>query len=209
MQRALPAQFVGMSFGDLTVERKAPPEARFWGQRAWVCRCACGNVVTVTTSSLKKGTRSCGCAIKAVLQERNTTHGHAGSATYSSWHEAKRRSTATNREYSAHYVERGITMCDRWRNSFEAFLADMGERPSGTSLDRIENDKGYEPGNCRWATRAEQARNRTDNRLLTFGGRTQTTADWEKELGFPGSVLRKRLYRGWSVEEALGTPRLR
>jgi hypothetical protein len=104
------------------------------------------------------------------------------------------------------YGANGIGVCDRWRESFENFLADMGERPDGATIDRIDNARGYEPGNCRWATTAEQARNRTDNHTLTFNGRTMVMTDWAAEIGISVFTLSDRLRRGWSVDRALTTP---
>lgn len=102
------------------------------------------------------------------------------------------------------YGGRGITVCDAWRDSFEAFYADLGPRPSARhSIDRIDNDGNYEPGNCRWATAKEQNRNTRRARLLTFDGRTQLLSDWGAELGVHPEAIRGRLRRGWSIEDAL------
>jgi|GEM_PF-3001522 len=106
------------------------------------------------------------------------------------------------------YGGRGIRVCDRWRASFEAFLADMGPRPSPRhSIDRIDVNGNYEPGNCRWATPKEQGRNKRDNRMLTAFGRTQCMAAWAEELGVTTGFIGDRIDElGWSVEEALTTP---
>jgi hypothetical protein len=111
---------------------------------------------------------------------------------------------ANNSGYAI-YGERGITVCPRWE-VFENFLADMGERPDGMTLDRIDNDGHYEPDNCRWATPSEQSNNRRDNRLITFDGVTTSIGAWEKRLGLPPNLVRSRLAHGWSVEKALTTP---
>jgi len=104
------------------------------------------------------------------------------------------------------YGARGIKVCERWR-TFENFLADMGERPAGMSIDRVDNAKGYEPGNCRWATDTEQHRNRTDNKFLTFQGKTLTIAGWAELLGIDRHTLADRIRKsGWTVEKALTTP---
>lgn len=110
-------------------------------------------------------------------------------------------------EYFENYQQRGITVCDRWRASFEAFLADMGERPKGTSIERSDNSKGYEPGNCCWATRKEQARNTRRNKYLTFKGETRPLADWAELLDLNYSAVKQRINKlGWDVERAFTTP---
>lgn len=103
------------------------------------------------------------------------------------------------------YGGRGIAVCARWK-SFEAFLADMGERPVGTTLDRVDRNGNYEPGNCRWATDGEQNRNRSTNVHLTFRGDTLTVAEWARRLGLLKSTIRGRLKAGWIVEDALSVP---
>lgn len=111
----------------------------------------------------------------------------------------------------AQYGGRGITVCDRWRGSFEAFLADMGPRPSlAHTVDREDTNGNYTPQNCRWATATEQGRNRRDNHLLAAFGKTQCIAAWAEELGIPPRTIRDRIGKlGWSVEQALSVPRLR
>jgi hypothetical protein len=123
----------------------------------WLCRCECGSVRAVAGRDLRGGySTSCGCLV--------TKHGHATrggpSPTYSSWRAMLRRCADPKHRSFKKYGGRGIKVCDAWRNSFEAFLAHMGERPPGTSIDRIDNDLGYSKGNCRWATRAAQTRHR-------------------------------------------------
>jgi hypothetical protein len=107
----------------------------------------------------------------------------------------------------SNYVNRGIKVCHRWRCSFLNFLDDMGEVPGPEyTLDRIDNDKGYYPSNCRWATAKEQARNRRTNHLITYRGKTQCIAAWGELYGIDGEVLRHRLLNGWSIERALTIP---
>jgi hypothetical protein len=104
------------------------------------------------------------------------------------------------------YGAKGVTVCDRWRASFHDFVADLPPRPPRTTLDRIENDKGYFPDNVRWATNEEQASNRTNNRLLTLEGRTQTATRWAREKNLNLRTLYHRLNMGWTVERALNAP---
>lgn len=107
------------------------------------------------------------------------------------------------------YGERGIEVCSRWIASFAAFLEDVGPRPTRRhTIERIDNDGPYSPENCRWATRSEQNRNTRQNVKLVFRGRTQCMADWSRETGLPLGTIRDRIFRcGWSVDEALSTPR--
>lgn len=110
-----------------------------------------------------------------------------------------------NAPHYADYGGRGITVCERWRE-FSNFYADMGAKPPGLTLERIDNDKGYSPENCRWATREEQARNRRSNRLITYEGVTATLAETARRVGMGVTTLRGRLDAGWSVEEAITKP---
>jgi hypothetical protein len=106
------------------------------------------------------------------------------------------------------YGGRGISVCPQWRD-FRGFLADMGERPSrGHSLDRIDNEKGYEPGNCRWATAKQQGRNKRNSRLIEAFGRVQTLSAWAEEIGQLPSFISRRLELGWDVERALSAPKV-
>ena len=117
------------------------------------------------------------------------------------------RCTNVNDEHYELWGGRGIKVCDRWRTSFKNFYADMGDRPEGLSLDRIDNDGDYEPSNCRWATQKQQQNNRRNNTSLAFNGLTATMSDWADRLGISKVTLCARLTRyGWSVERALSTP---
>ena len=135
-------------------------------------------------------------------------HGHwrggVASRTYEAWRSMKKRCAVPKNASFEHYRRCGIIVCDRWRNSFENFLADMGEAPVGLSLDRYpDNDGNYEPGNCRWATAKQQAENRRNNHKLTHAGKEQTIAAWAEEIGLPDSAIHTRLQRGWSISDAL------
>lgn len=128
-------------------------------------------------------------------------HGLAGTPTYDSWRSMHRRCRPDFNGCSA-YFDRGITVCERW-GTFENFVADMGVRPPGTSLDRIDNAGNYEPGNCRWATPGEQARNTKANRMIAFNGEVLCVTDWAAKLGISRSALSHRLKTGWPIEAAL------
>lgn len=174
------------------------------GGAQWLCRCECGNEKTVGAQALASGqSQSCGClnadVHREVCVERNTTHGHSKrgerSSTYRVW------MNLSSRKFHEKYD--GITICDRWK-SFENFLEDMGERPSELhTIDRKDNSKGYEPSNCRWATMEQQQNNRTNNRLITFQGRTQTLARWSKQTGIKRETIFRRIENGWTPHEAL------
>lgn len=133
-------------------------------------------------------------------------HGLSYAPEYRAWQQMRLRCLDPEHAAYASYGGRGITVCDRWREDPAAFIADLGPKPSPKhELDRIDNDKGYEPGNCRWVTRKVNDRNRRSNRFVTFRGETLTIAEWCERLGLPGDTVRWRLSR-WTVEEALTTP---
>lgn len=133
------------------------------------------------------------------------THGMTDTTTYNVWVNMRQRCANPNNPRFVDYGGRGIKVCERWR-SFENFLADMGERPKGMTLERRDNDGDYDPSNCRWATRVEQATNKRNNSYLTYQGETLCVADWARRLGVRAQFLRVRLARGWPVEEVLGRP---
>lgn len=152
--------------GIVEVRAYPPPPAKCRSTHVvWLCKCDCGNITKVTSGRLRNGqTMSCGCLNAILTQHRSTTHGHGGrnaSPEYRSWCHLIDRCENPNSEDYANYGGRGIRVCERWRNSFEAFLEDMGERPSPKhSIDREDVNGHYEKSNCRWATASQQSRNR-------------------------------------------------
>ena len=137
----------------------------------------------------------------------NYSHGMYRTPEYQSWENMKNRCFNPNYQYYSHYGGRGITVCDRWKNSSQNFLADMGTKPSPKhSLDRIDNNGNYSFENCRWATKAEQQNNQRTNHLITIGCVTLTIAQWGIEMGFAKTVIQDRLRAGWSEFAAVMTP---
>lgn len=124
------------------------------------------------------------------------------SREYHSWQTAKERCHNPNNPGYQFYGKRGIVMCAKWRQSFQAFYQDMGPRPEGMSLDRIDPNGNYEPGNVRWATDKQQQRNKRSNRLVTYKGETMTVVDWAERLGLSYVALTHRLNRGWKIDRA-------
>lgn len=186
---------LGLPFSRLLVVGPAPNSRR--GQARWLCRCDCGTEKVVSASSLKSGTsRSCGCLNEELKRARKTTlrHGHTAangrskrqaSPTYTSWRAMRDRCSKANHHAWENYGGRGIAVCERWAR-FENFLADMGERPDGTSLDRIDPNGNYEPGNCRWADDVAQRR----NQRLSPGRVREVLARYETEA--PDVIARLR-----------------
>ncbi len=189
----------GQKFGRLTATH---PSKLFW-----CCHCECGRTAHVLVQALLLGhTKSCGCLSGLTVGVRNRTHNKSKTPAYSSWASMKQRCLNVNNPSYPNWGGRGITICDRWLK-FEAFLADMGPRPAGTSLDRIDNDGPYAPENCRWATHQVQTTNSRQIRPLTLNGRTQLMGEWARELGMRSTAtLSQRLIRGMSEAEALSRP---
>ena len=145
---------------------------------------------------------SCGCGSTRRKWKSSATSPN----TYRSWEHMLDRCYNEKHPHYKHYGGRGITVCDRWRESFDAFLEDMSERPDGLTLDRIDNERGYEPGNCQWSTYKEQNRNKTNGTALTHKGETLSVTEWSERIDIPRWTIFSRLQMGWTVERALTTP---
>lgn len=202
---------LGKTYGRLTVVGEAKSDT---GCRMLRCVCECGNEKLARPGHIRVGdTTSCGCGPNSGVGARGTgpAHGQSRTPLYTRWRRMiDRVENPKNRDFR-HYGGRGITICERWREpngqGFLNFAADMGPtfQPDLT-LERVDVDGPYSPGNCCWATRAEQNRNQRRNRYVTWRGRTMVVADWADLLGLNYDTLRRRLYRsGWSVERALST----
>jgi hypothetical protein len=195
---------LGRRFGRLTVTRRDGTNHHNFAM--WACLCDCGETTRVSTGALIKGnTKSCGCLARDTTGNRARTHGMSKTPEYRVWSLMRDRCSNPNNKKFADYGGRGIAVHATWQTSFEAFFADMGKRPfPRAEIERINNNGNYEPGNCRWATRQEQTRNKRNNHLLTFNGRTQTIAAWAGETGIPARTIRKRVVEfGWDVAKAL------
>lgn len=176
----------------------------------WECLCdpslgGCGETVIASGCNLRKGnSSSCGCSRVESMLRVHTTHGMKHTAEYRSWQAMKDRCSNQNTISFPNYGGRGISVCERWLHSFENFFADMGKRPSAKhSIERVNNNGNYEPGNCMWATKTAQARNTRRTHRLTFNGQTKSLTEWAQEIGITRAALRNRLKKGWSVERAL------
>jgi len=189
----------GQRFGRLLVIERAGNKGR---RVCWRCRCDCGAEVEVRSPSLTRGrTVSCGCYHYGLI----TKHGMWRTPVYRSWHSMMDRCNKPRHVAYMRYGGRGIKVCDRWLD-FEQFYEDMGHRPAGQTLDRIDNNGDYEPGNCQWATPSQQGRNQKNNRRLTYKGVTKCLAGWVETMGINYHTLHHRLEKGWSVEDALTIP---
>lgn len=168
----------------------------------WLCKCDCGNTRVIRSDSLRNGRLpSCGCA-KGTFHK---THGMKRTRVYGAWHSMHQRCRNTNILVYKDYGGRGIRVCERWK-SFEAFYEDMGDPPSGYSLDRIDNSGNYEPGNCRWATWTQQNRNTRATILVAYDGAMVPLMELADRFNIPHSRLRQRLNRGWDISLALTAP---
>lgn len=196
---------LGQTFGRLTVISQAPSRN---GHTRWNCICTCGSEVSVLSTGLRSGnTKSCGCLHSEISVRVNTVHGGKHTRLYASWAHMLQRCRNCKDAKFKDYGARGITVCDEWSEyaHFQKWALENGYRDDLT-LDRIDVNGNYCPENCRWVSNKEQQRNKRNNRLLTFNGRTLCIADWAEEIGLPYSVLLLRIQRGWTTERALTTP---
>lgn len=196
----------GQIFGRLTAIERVD------GER-WKFRCQCGNEKVMYRRNVTRGaSQSCGCLQRETTARVKTTHGHSKGRvitpefqTYRSM--MARCYRASNNRY-CQYGERGIEVCERWRNSFQTFLDDMGPRPSRLhSLDRVDNDADYSPQNCRWATRRQQCRNRSSNIIVSVAGQSMTLIEASERFDIKYGTLKARILKhGWDHDRAVSTP---
>lgn len=200
----------GQRFGRLVVVRDV---GRASNCVLWECRCDCGTITKVLSYQLirgrvKGGTKSCGCLQREIASGLFTKHGKINTQAYRAWHKMKGRCLNPNNKDWPAYGGRGIGIFEPWIINFSPFYEHMGDPPGkGYSLGRIDNDKGYFPGNVQWEDSKQQANNKRNNVVLEFRGVKKTLTQWSEELGIPRTTLRKRIFElGWSVEKAFTTP---
>ncbi len=198
-------EFVGRVFHFWTVISEHPtPKGKM---RKVLCRCECGTIRPCVAADLKRGhSKSCGCHQKAVVSSVMGTHRLTNTTTYRSWGNMKARCLRTTHPRYMDYGGRGITVCDRWANSFEAFVEDMGHAMPGESIERRDNDRGYCPDNCHWLPRPSQNRNTRASARLTVNGVTKIIADWSRKTGIRATLISRRKRLGWTDHEAVMTP---
>jgi hypothetical protein len=196
----------GQRFGRLTVLSVVVRNR----SRRWLCRCDCGNELDVARNNLRSGcTKSCGCLRREKAAEKCRTHGKSHMREYDVWCSMKNRCLNPNDQNYYRYGGRGITVCDRWQRSFEAFISDMGPRPSSKhSIEREDNDGPYDPDNCVWATRSMQSSNIRPRGLVQVAvdGKLRTAAEWARRLGTSQSTILCRIKAGWDPVRAVTQP---
>jgi len=199
---------LGQRFGKLILVEEQPIERTWDGKRNQLVRkaaflCDCGNKIILNFSNVRRGlTASCGCYHKEVCRELKTTHGMSNRPEYRIWEGMRKR---CRNKLDPHYGGRGIRVSEKWED-FTVFYADMGPRPEGCEIDRINNDGNYEPGNCRWVTKTQNARNKSNNNRFVLNGISKTLSEWAEELGIEHTSLLERIEH-WPLEEALTTPK--
>lgn len=198
---------IGLIFGrwEVLAEREKDKNQN----RQLLCRCACGTEKVVNRDNLVGGKSvSCGCYRRYRASRDNRTHGESKTLLYGVWKAMKSRCHNPNSTSRKNYGDRGITVSSEWRDSFETFCADMGDKPHHNSqIDRIHNDLGYSKDNCRWVTPAVNAVNKRNNARLTYEGKTLCFSEWSVLTGIHQSTLRRRIrVLGWSVGKAVTTP---
>lgn len=194
----------GMRFGRLSVIGKTRSKS---GRVAWLCKCDCGNESAPLTTDLTSGrTQSCGCLHRENVGNVFRKHGQYGTRLYKIWSNMIQRCTNPNHNYYSLYGAKGIAVCDAWMQ-FDAFYewAVKSGYADSLSIDRIDNDKGYSPDNCRWATPQEQTDNRRCSIYVSFNGERKTLKEWSNETGIAYKNLLWRMRHGWTIEKALTT----
>jgi len=186
----------GMRFGRVVLVGKV-------SARYWTCLCDCGATVQKEIGNLPRtNTCSHNCVFNPLRK-----HGGVGTKEYRTWKNIKTRCINPKYVQAKDYSERGVTMHPEWVSSYEAFLQHVGNAPSDAhTIDRLDNEKGYEPGNVAWVTMSENCNNKRNNVRITYKGETKTATQWARELGIKPSIILDRVRRGWTAEDTLNTP---
>ena len=198
---------VNKKFGKLLVLSRS--DERKGREILWNCRCECGKETRIAGSNLRSGgSTSCGCVQRNKLIERNTTHGLSKSRLYCIWSSMKSRCLNINEKSYKRYGGRGIKICDDWLNKDTGFMnfynwAIKNGYADNLTIDRIDNNKGYSPDNCRWVSVRAQNNNRCSNHYIIFNGESHSISDWSRILGLNERAIRSRLNRGWNDIDAL------
>lgn len=197
----------GQRFGRLTVICRADTKSK---DVKWLCKCDCGNECITKGIYLRTGdTKSCGCIAKQLLVNRNYKHGKRHTRLYNIWRDIIRRCESATRYAHEYYHDKGITICEEWRNDFLAFYnwAMNNGYSDDLTIDRIDTDKNYEPNNCRWVTMKVQGNNKSNNFHISYNGETHTLSEWADITGIKRLTIRARIMNyHWSVKDALTVP---
>lgn len=202
----VPKDYIGKKYGMLTPIRRVGRSKN--GYYIWLCQCECGNEVERTVDVFTRGQSSCGCKQRKIIvnmKNKNTTHCMSKTRLYRTF---KGMMSRCYREKDIHYPAygaRGITICDEWLNDRSKFFEWALENgySDDLTIERIDNDKGYSPDNCTWITKEMQYKNKRQNIMITYNGKTICAEDWSKETGIPAMTIRWRYKHGWSAERTL------
>lgn len=206
-----------MRFKDLSGKRFSNLIAEYpiknkHGRFSWSCLCNCGNRRIVEGAGLTNGkTKSCGCLKAKMIGLRSITHGHTKNRKttpeYRCWNSIKERCLNPKCAHFKNYGGRGISLCERWKKSFQNFYNDMGKKPAlKSSIERKNNHGNYCPSNCVWADRVEQANNNRHNRVIKWNGIKKTASQWALHLKINPQIIYQRLHRNWPLERVMCAP---
>lgn len=196
----------GQRYGRLIVIERAGRDKRKYA--TWKCQCDCGNEVIKRSYYLRRAVKpSCGCWKKEMASRLHTKHGKRNTRLYEIWKAMKQRCSNPNHAKYEYYGGKGVEVCSEWQNDFQAFYdwAMANGYADNLTIDRIDNDKGYSPNNCRWETVKNQHNHTSANRYITYNGEIHTLAEWGEIVKIKPSTIYDRLSCGWSVERALTT----